>query len=338
MLQCHLSLHGSLHKRNYYVYDSLGKKLRKISLESSRFQLDGGIPCLYGACGPLLHIKHLRRTLVSYNGRYFAPKYEHNIVFNPITRQLAPMKKGLNHYVSGVFFNESRNEYNYLRAHHEKRGFRFRVYNLAASRADEEEIACAPFLCRSYAFTNYPVTVGKVLYLMVIPAKRDDMRHYCIQSVLVFDMDSGTFRILPHPGFECRGVCRMGMYLFVHDGHLCLCRRNHKLGLLGIYVLEDHANWEWVQLAVISLPIPKGIRMWGVFGDFDFMIFSVGKDELLVSWFLLLFLVNLKDDTVTKIKTPYSNIYHYPRWVAYRSTLAAPRLVWDQTEPLSFTL
>ncbi|VFQ99489.1 unnamed protein product [Cuscuta campestris] len=323
---------GLLAKTDYFVYDALAKELRKIPFKS-RLGFEGRgktmeneTISLRGACGPLLHLKA--------SGYYNWTRGVHNFAFNLITRQLGALKMRKGDFVCGLFFNEARSEYNYLsfRFLGDKSG-RFYVYSLD-SRTDVE-IACSPFLFGRCS-NQSPVVANRAVFLMVERTERDVNR--CMHAILVFEMDSGKFYNMPHPQFECPGTGLHHFspysYLFVHDGHLCLGRRDIELGLLYTWTLVDYANWSWAPLGpTIALLIPKGPT-----GGARFTILSVRKDELLVYWDPSLFLVNVKDESVEEIKLPYKWLPSSLSLVAYRSTLAAPRLVWDEGKSPLFSL
>ncbi|VFQ81406.1 unnamed protein product [Cuscuta campestris] len=311
---------GLLARRDYFVYDALAKKLRKIPFKSKLGFVGRGKTfknktiSLHGACGPLLHIKA--------SGYYYLSTGLNDFAFNLITRQLVAVNTRNDDYVCGLFFNEARNEYNYLCLRWlPEKSARFYVYGLDSRK--DVEIASSPFLF-GLCSDRSPVVVNQAVYL-VVDRIEQDMNH-CMHAILVFDMGSGEFYNMPHPEFECPGTRphHFGMYLFARDGHLCLCRSDTARGLLDIWTLEDYANWSWVPLgSTISLRIPKGPEEAA-----RFAILSVRKDELLVYWDSSLFLVNSKEESVEEIEMPYKGRFRLS-FFAYRSTLTAPHLVRD---------
>ncbi|VFQ65177.1 unnamed protein product [Cuscuta campestris] len=283
-------------KSPFYIYDEISNELRRIPFKvGTTYYGELRLPFLYGAFGPLLHLKG---STLRPSTKFLLDRdtCERDLVVNLITRKEQFVPKLLDGdknngvlLLGSLYFHKPTYEYKCICKRYLRHDKCYQYYSYSLASRTLKEIAYRSRFTTSETSNNYPVAFKNALHLtsyFCTGTASTTSDHSCWHTVLVFDMDSEKFHTLPHPEFDSPCLDQLSyndfMRLFVHDGHLALCHV-HDLtrGLFDIWMLEDYEHWHWIRKA------------------------SLGKDELLLDWFSRYLLVaNLKELTTKEIRVP----------------------------------
>ncbi|CAI9103596.1 OLC1v1002111C1 [Oldenlandia corymbosa var. corymbosa] len=211
---------------------------------------------------------HERTQLMSSCGGFLIFGSERRCYFlNPVTQEHFAVdcpSSGLYCIFCGFFYHSSRNEFKVLYATGVPgNSFCYYIYTLGTNNwrmINPPPFPYAPVIVAPWD----PAVCNGFLHWMAGWLFADfspDPPHAC--GILVFEMNSEEFSVRPHPGHkECSDkVNHWTMSLLVNDEqHLVFCNLEGQMGLIDIWMLEDHASWFWVRkwklnLCTFDLPV-----------------------------------------------------------------------------------
>ncbi|KDP23586.1 hypothetical protein JCGZ_23419 [Jatropha curcas] len=151
-------------------------------------------------------------------------------------------------------------------------------------------------LCTFLYKPNYqvpPVIANGFLYWIASYKRTADADYasICKASIVAFNIDTEEFKIMAHPGNLCslprieHSQSKMQLVRIESDDNLLFCRLNEK-DYIKIWVLQDSANWIWVEKYNVDLK--WDLRIYQFFDhagpDNDIRLVNIQDGELLLFW------------------------------------------------------
>ncbi|KAM7481750.1 hypothetical protein LguiB_006333 [Lonicera macranthoides] len=149
-----------------------------------------------------------------------------------------------------------------------------------------------------------------MVYCNKIKDNKGPFNHTCPDGIILFDMKTEVFRVLPLPGdICCNNPTEHGnMHLLGTRDHLCIC---HVLWgeLIHVWVLKDYVRWAWDKRYKINLN--WDLKRFPLEGNSGYIVpyhpryvrtLGIHIEELVISWdYRGVFTCNLKQNIVSKI-------------------------------------
>ncbi|KAK3419038.1 hypothetical protein EUGRSUZ_H04775 [Eucalyptus grandis] len=147
--------------------------------------------------------------------------------------------------ICGFFLHSLSNKYRLLSYRETHSGFWYQVGGLGPAACID--VGVFPYRPREQ---EAPSGVRGRLHWMVVG--KEGVSPPCSHSIMVFSAGENEFRFMPHPGDSCLpSKGHSNMHLVEMRGRVYVYAIQVKF--MSIWVLEDHASWQWVKKCDVNL-------------------------------------------------------------------------------------
>lgn len=256
----------------------------------------------------LMHDYPFFRLLCSCNGIliFVRPVMFMYVIYNPITLEnIIYKEKG--HKVFGFFFHELEKDYKMMLYEMEDWKGKCYYYLYSLRNKDKRSLGSSsymPLLSSGSLFENELAVVvcGVVFWIVTRYFDKSELSKRCSESIVMFDLITEKFIIMPHPGSTCTRSFHIRMRLLDMDGRLCLC--NVCENIIDIWILQDATKWIWEKMYVVKLDRHYIRRIENYWAH---PIVAIHSGNLILNWPRRgIFLCNLANNYMWNIKAPYN--------------------------------
>ncbi|XP_018716061.2 F-box protein At3g07870 [Eucalyptus grandis] len=252
-------------------------------------------------------------------------------IHNPVTWERVPVPhKGS---ICGFFLHPLSNKYRLLSYRETPNGFWYQVDGLG------------PAACIDVGMFRYrpreqeaPSGVRGRLHWMVVG--KEGVSPPCSHSIMVFSARENAFCFMPHPGDSCLpSKGHSNMHLVEMQGRVYVYAIQVKF--MSIWVLEDHASWQWVKKCDINLqwnlnrhPVhDENVTSYENYKNMQ--LIDIRDGELLLFWpGRGLFQHNLQSQTIKRVPWPFMDGFGYDTYrMKTRVVMVSPEQDFKRLHP-----
>ncbi|XP_021860020.2 F-box/kelch-repeat protein At3g06240-like [Spinacia oleracea] len=259
-------------------HDSENPRLKKVHMKGlgqmKEYFSGGQYYKLYASCNGVLLLR------LSCTDRY--------LIYNPIKREKKHFLRK-DHKICGFFFDQLEREYKLVlfSTNPVQKLTNYYIHGTSMKHKEtyDDDIGCSVYCPLNGHEHELGVEVSGAMFWLV---RRHSGQVECCRSIMILDLKTKIFQVLPHPGPSCAySFYRFDYYeeKRLHD-QIRLLEMDRRLSLVNVlqdivemWVLEDVGKWMWVKKYVVNLDQRFNYNAFG-----GHPVVGVESGNLLINW------------------------------------------------------